>query len=346
MNRSRAPRRIAICDDSRTYATALAKMLLHGREFEVVGVYRSAEEAILALPRAHADLLTMNIELPGMSGIDAVEQIMSVSPLPILVVSAHARQGNHVAAALAAGALEAVAKDELDLTDLDGPQASAFRRRVHILSGAKVIRHPRARLPRHPPSARIGRTVEAIGICASTGGPQALAQIVCALPESFPIPLLAVQHIASGFTDGLVGWLAREASVPVALATDGALLRPGVWIAPESAHLIVDRGRRLRLDRAKRPGLHEPSADTLFESLAESLGSRSAGVVLTGMGRDGAAGVRAIRNAGGFTIAQDEGSSVIFGMPRAAIEAGAEIVLPLTEIAPRLIGLAARLRGS
>jgi two-component system, chemotaxis family, protein-glutamate methylesterase/glutaminase len=326
--------RVLICEDSRTYAAVLTQAVSEGGEVDVAAVCENAEEAIELLPRLKPDLVTMDIELPGMSGLEAVEEIMNVHPVPILVLSSHVEEDSEVAAAaLAAGALEAMGKGQLDLVDPRGAAAAGFRKRLKLLAGARVIRHPRARLakPReHAP--RVRRTASAIGICASTGGPQALLALLGRIPASFQVPIIVVQHIADGFTEGLVRWLDRAVAPPVRLASATAKVSSGVWVAPEGAHLRLWNGG-FSLDRHTSPGLHRPSADILFGSLAERLGGKAVGVVLTGMGRDGAGGLEAIREAGGFTIAQDEESSAVFGMPRAAAEKGADLVLP-----PRKIG--------
>lgn len=341
MTRPRRPTRILICEDSRTYAAALRRLLEHDRSLAVVGVYETAEAAIAALPKLRPDLVTMDIELPGMSGLEAVEQIMGTRPVPILVLSSHVGPSSgNAAAALAAGALEAVAKDDLDLRDPASPAATAFRYRVALLARARVIRHPRARLgSRRPRPRRPAYSASAIGICASTGGPQALVTVLGALPASFAIPILVVQHITAGFTEGLARWLDGAVPLPVRLARHGASASPGVWIAPEGAHLVLKPCGRLGLDRETVARLHRPSADVLLLSLVENAGRGAVAVVLTGMGRDGAEGLEAVRRAGGLTIAQDEESSVVYGMPKAAAERGAELVLPLGEIAGQLRAL-------
>jgi two-component system, chemotaxis family, protein-glutamate methylesterase/glutaminase len=328
--------RVLICEDSRTFAAALARTLEHGGEIEVVGIRTSAEAAIADLPRLEPDLITMDIELPGMSGLEAVEQIMGVRPTPILVLSSHLTGGGDAAAAaLAAGALEAIGKDSLPLRDPEGAAAAAFRRRVKLLSRAHVIRHPRAHLTaratRVPfkPAAR----GSVVGICASTGGPQALAAVLSGIPATYLLPILVVQHIAAGFTEGLAHWLDGAVPLPVRLAEDGARAEPGVTIAPEGAHLMLRPDGTLVLDRRSPAGLHRPSADVLLTSIAASAQSAGVGVVLTGMGRDGAAGLEAVAAEGGLTIAQDEASSAVYGMPREAAKRGAELILPLGEIA-------------
>jgi two-component system chemotaxis response regulator CheB len=333
-------KRVLVCDDSKTYTAALVRVLEHDHEIDVVGVCSSAEAALAALPELNPDLVTMDIELPGMSGLDAVEQIMGARPLPILVISSTvaSRVSANVAAALAAGALDVLPKDDLDLGNPDGTSAAALRRRVKLLSGARVIRHPRARLATKTTRARGPvRTARAIGVCASTGGPQALAAVLRLLPEDHPVPILVVQHIGAGFTAGFAKWLDGEIGLRVETARAGEQLTRGVWIAPEGAHLVVTRDHTLALDR-ETSNLHRPSGDVLLRSLADAVGAESAGVVLTGMGRDGAEGLGAIRAAGGLTVAQDEQTSAVYGMPAAAAES-AELILPPQAIGEQLASL-------
>jgi two-component system chemotaxis response regulator CheB len=315
---------------------ALTRTLEHGGDIEVVGVCPTAEAAISGLARLQPDLITMDVHLPGMSGLDAVEQIMSVRPTPILVLSSQVTgDGEIAAAALAAGALEAMAKDELPLREPGGDAATAFRQRVKLLSRARVIRHPRGRLTTGTRNATLISTRRGgiVAVCASTGGPQAIAAVLAAIPSGYPLPILVVQHIAAGFTEGLARWLDGAIPLPVRLAEHGLPALPGVTVAPEGAHLVFLSDGTLALDRRSPAGLHRPSADMLLTSVASAARSDGIGVVLTGMGRDGAVGLQAIGEAGGLTIAQDEASSSVYGMPREAAKLGAELILPLGEIA-------------
>ena len=333
--------RVVVCEDSGTYRRALVRALEHDGELAVVGAFETAEATLAALGDLRPDLVTMDLELPRMQGLQAVEQIMGERPLPVAVLSSHVGPGSDAAAAaLAAGAVDALAKDDLDLADPAGLPAAALRHRLRVLSRARVIRHPRARLRAPRGDGRIaGGEAAAIGVCASTGGPHALATLLGALPASFPVPLLVVQHITAGFTEGFVRWLRRSVAVPVRLARDGAPLEGGVSVAPEGAHLVLRQDRRLHLDRDAPALRHRPSGDALLTSLATVLGLLAVGVVLTGMGGDGAEGVAAIAAAGGLTVAQDEASSAIFGMPRAAAERGAALVLPLADMPAMLTSL-------
>ena len=344
----RARPRVLICEDSRTYAAALQRMIEHDLTLEVVSVSRSAEEAIAAVSRLSPDIVTMDIELPGMSGLEAVERIMSVAPVPILVLSGHVGPNSQSsAAALAAGALDAMPKQSIDLLNPGGREADAFRKRLKMMSGTRVIRHPRGRGKPAERKVELGsRPARAIGIASSMGGPHALRELLAELPGSFPLPILIAQHITTGFADGLARWLDTSVAVTVQLAKGGEAATAGVWLAPDDAHLQLTPDGTLSLRAPSSSDRNVPSGDVLLKSLAKSLGRDAVSVVLTGMGRDGAEGSAAVRAAGGLTIAQDEATSVIYGMPRAAAERGVDLVLPLTEIAAELCTLTAVRRAA
>jgi two-component system, chemotaxis family, protein-glutamate methylesterase/glutaminase len=334
------PLSVVVCEDSRVYAAALVRMLEYDGDITVRAVCGSAEEAIAALPGLDPDLVTMDVELPGMSGIEAVQTIMSSQPLPIMVLSAYiGTRSEKAAAAVAAGALDTVAKDDLDMRDPGGAVGAAFRHRVRVLGQAHVIRHPSAELNARPGARHPARSASVIGICASVGGPQLLLSLLQVLPADYPIPLLIVQHIAAGFADRLAGWLDRAVPLPVAIAEPGMLAGPGAWLAPQGAHLTLGATGRLQLDRHTVAGHHRPSGDVLLSSIAAVAGRSGVAIVLSGMGRDGAAGAEAVRRSGGLAIAQDEQSSAVFGMPKAAIELGVDVVLSPAGIASCLLGL-------
>jgi len=332
--------RILLTEDSRSYALALRRFIEHDPDLKVVGTCGTIKETAAAMRTLDPDLLILDLELPDGNGIEAIPQLLAKQPVPILVLSDHADHGSEAAAAaLAAGALDAHPKRALKLRDPGHARGIMFRRYLKRLSRARVgATRVRRRAAAPVPSAD-GRRIAAIGICASTGGPAALRSVLSALPARFPIPVLVVQHITKGFVGGLVDWLAQDLSVPVRLAVAGAPMEPGVTFADDGAHLTLDGERRLRFDRMAVGGYHCPAADVLFASMATTLRDTAAAVVLTGMGSDGAEGMAAVGAAGGFTIAQDEASSAIYGMPRAASERGADLVLPVDRIGPALAAL-------
>lgn len=330
--------RLVICEDSVSYAEGLAWFLEHDPDLRVVGRCRTGEETLATVPRLEPDLVVMDLELPGADGIETVRRLTARHPVRILLLSAHVGRGSRLALeALEAGALDARSKNDVSVTDPSSASAVAFRRYIKRLASSRI---PGASDLRPAPAAP-RRRATVIGIAASTGGPPALQTVLARLPADFPVPVLVVQHIADGFLEGMIRWLDERVAIPVALGQDGRPGRPGVWFAPEGAHLIVDSDLRLRLDRASVAGYHRPSADVLFTSLASSRGAAAGavGVVLTGMGTDGAEGVSALRAAGALTIAQDESTSTIYGMPRAAREQGAELILPLDRIGSALARL-------
>lgn len=334
--------RILVCEDSATFALGLERFLRTDDDLEVVGVCATGEEALEAVSRLKPDLVTMDLDLPGMGGIRAVEAIMRTDPVPILVLSGQVRKGSSQAAeALAAGALEALPKSQLHVDDPHGAAAVALRYRFRRLAGARVgaVTASPPAVQTAPPREASNGAVAAIGICASTGGPRALATVLAALPADFGVPVLVVQHMTAGFTDGLVRWLDKTVPLRVRLASSGQAVGAGVWVAPDDAHLLVKPTMTLALDRETAAGPHRPSGDVMLTSLASAAGAGAVGVVLTGMGRDGALGVEAICRAGGRVIAQDQGTSAIFGMPKAAAEAGAQVVVPVSEIASALLRL-------
>jgi two-component system chemotaxis response regulator CheB len=344
------PRRIVVCDRDATRVESLRRFLEHDSEIEIAGVFDDLEAMLSQLTEIAPALIVLDLEATGTGTGNAIESIMRqrATPILLLLAGAAAEEDGRLGEALKAGALEAIPEEKLNLEQPEGIWATALRSRVKRLASISLKRRigsgPHGSEP--PPPSRIrsrpGATYRAIGIGASVGGPPALAEVLGALPADFPLPVLVVQHMAPGFGGGLARWLDRSVQLPVAVAADGDALRPGAWMAPEDAHLRLDQAMRLSLDRETERGAHRPSLDVLFESLAAAAGDGAVGVVLTGMGRDGADGVRAIRAGGGLTVAQDEETSAVFGMPQAAIEAGAELVLPLEQLASQLARLPVR----
>jgi two-component system chemotaxis response regulator CheB len=326
---------VVIVDDSGTRRAALRHMLEDDSDIRVVGEGRDPETALAAVEAHGPAVVTMDLEMPGGGGQHAIEQIMAVRPVPILVLSSHVRGPGSLRAidALGAGALEVFPWPE----SWDTRTVAELRERLHVLEGVTVMRHPRGvRPPPHAPRPTAG-TTSVVGIAASTGGPPALAIVLSGL-VGIGAPILVVQHLHADFLEPFVNWMARAAATPVVLATDGTVPRPDtVYVAPSGTHLRLSPQRRLVLSRVP-PRLHTPSADELFESLASSAGARGVGVVLTGMGDDGATGLLVLRQAGGLTIAQDEHSSAVWGMPGAAWRSGAAArLVPLEDIAPTLL---------
>jgi two-component system chemotaxis response regulator CheB len=284
----------------------------------------------------------MDIHMPNMDGVAAVEQIMAYTPTPILVVSSSVRGAGigYAFEALKSGALEVMKKPEpKDWEDLQRIGTDIIRR-VKVLSRVKVITHiagrrtAEGRVTKHvelPSAGKEGYALVAIG--SSTGGPSALMSILGSFEPDFPLPILVAQHIADGFIPGLVEWLSTGCRMRVESAVDMAVPEAGTaYLAPTGRNLVFE-GRTMRFVEPQKGQLYIPSADTLFFSMADALQRRAIGVILTGMGNDGARGLKAMCDKGAATIAQDEKSSTVYGMPRAAAELGAaRAVLPLDRI--------------
>jgi two-component system chemotaxis response regulator CheB len=343
--------RVLVVEDSQTVRRYLCDVLGADHELEVVGEAGDGKQAIALCHALRPDVVTMDMMLPVMTGLGATEYIMAHCPTPILIVSASTNRGElfRTYEALAAGALDVLEKPRGDETDVGWERK--FVGTVKLISRVRVITHPRARLgaigraqpPRVDGSASSGqRQCKVVALGASTGGPGALVEILQALPGSFPLPVIVVLHIGEPFGAAFADWLDGQTAHRVSYARDDELVqdRAGeVIMAPPDFHLVV-RGGRVRLTVDLERHSCRPSVDVLFESIAREYGPTAAACLLTGMGRDGAAGLLEIRRAGGLTIAQDEATSIVYGMPREAqIIGAAERILPLGEIGPMLATL-------
>jgi two-component system chemotaxis response regulator CheB len=344
--------RTLVVEDSVTVRKRLCEVLAAAPEIQVVGEAADGKQAIELCHRLRPDVVTMDMMLPVMSGVAATEYIMAHCPTPILIVSASTNRGELFKTydALAAGALDVLEKPLGNETD-DGWDHK-FVATVKLIARVRVITHPRARLgalgrahvaPQVARPTSTARRCNVIAVGASTGGPGAIVEILRALPHPFPLPLLLVLHISEPFSAAFADWLDGQTPTRVSYARDGDFVgdRAGqVTMAPPEFHLVVRDGRLRLTDDPERHSVR-PSVDVLFESIAGEYGPTGAACLLTGMGRDGASGMLDVRRAGGVTIAQDEASSIVYGMPREAVLLGAaESVLPLSEIGPALTALA------
>jgi two-component system chemotaxis response regulator CheB len=345
--------RVLLVEDSATMRHHLRESLAADPELVVVGEATDGPEAVEMCGRLRPDVVTMDMMLPTMTGLAATEHIMADFPTPILVVSsADRRELFSTYNALAAGAVDVLEKPRGDASDVAWGQR--LRSAVRLVSRIRVITHPRARLTASrpapappPPDAPAGdadQPTMVVAVGASTGGPGALTELLRALPTGFRTPVLCVQHIAASepFAVAFSDWLADQTGRSVSYATDGMSVRGAggrVVLAPPDRHLYVADGRIRLSDDPPRHSCR-PAVDVLFESIATEYGGLAAGCLLTGMGRDGAAGLLRMRAHGAVTFAQDEASCVVYGMPReAALLGAAAYVLPPARIAARLAEL-------
>lgn len=332
--------RVLVAEDSAVTREYLVYLLGEDPGLEVVGAARDGQEALEEAKRLRPDVILMDVHMPRMNGYEATRRIMEEAPVPIVMVSASLSRDETAMTfqALQAGALTVAEKPR----GLDHPDHADMARRlvetVKSMAEVKVVRRwpRRERLapPPRPPHPS-PRKIRLIALGGSTGGPMAISEILRSLPGDLGVPVLVVQHIAPGFVPGLVEWLGKQTPLAVKLAEAEETARPGVvHVAPDGWQMGVTKDFRIRL--TKDPSLNGfcPSVDYLFRSVAEFHGDSAIGVLLTGMGRDGAEGLLRLRQAGGVSIAQDEESSVVFGMPGEAARIGAaEYVLSLDEIA-------------
>jgi two-component system response regulator WspF len=329
--------KVAIVNDSKMAAEILRRILAGLPDFTLAWIAYSGEEALRLCAEAKPDIILMDLIMPGIDGAETTRRIMQTTPCVILVVTATTvGNRNMVFEAMGYGALDAVNTPVLGPGEnLDG--AEPLIQKLRTVSRLVDGHHAKLAHARQKSTAPDTSGLPIVAIGASTGGPQALAQILSQMPPHFAAAVLVVQHVDEQFTPGLASWLRHSSSLPVCIARDGETLHPaGVWIAGTSDNLTYDNGR-LAYTTPKKDAIHRPSIDALFMSLARPHRAARIGVLLTGMGRDGAAGLLALRKSGALTIAQDAATSVVYGMPKAAVEMnGASEVMPLESIGPRI----------
>jgi two-component system, chemotaxis family, protein-glutamate methylesterase/glutaminase len=345
--------RVLVVEDSATAREFLLQILSSDPAIEVVGTAETGEEAIEAVQRTRPDLITMDVHMPRMNGFDATRRIMETNPTPIVIVSGAADATDTVKAfrAIESGAVAVLRKPSgMGSPDYEATSSELIRA-VKIMSEVKVVRRwPRYRSVEPLPPVSIATEFSApafhaqvriVAIGASTGGPPVLQAILAGLPESFSAPVLIVQHMAVGFTQGFVDWLAQTSSLPVHIPAPGEVVLPGhAYVAPDGLQMMVSTEGRIQL-RADEPenGLR-PSVSCLFRSVAKAYGQAAVGVLLTGMGKDGSAELKLMKDQGAITIAQDQDTSVVHGMPGEAIKlGGATYILPPDKIRLALTSL-------
>ena len=342
--------RVLVVDDSALVRRLLSEMLNKASDIEVVGVAADPYGAREKIKQLNPDVVTLDVEMPRMDGITFLENLMRLRPTPVVMVSSLTQQGADVTLrALELGAIDFVAKPRVDISGTLTNYADELIEKVRTAATARVSAHnsvrgnvdPRLSADAVLPAARtrlvLRTTDRVIAIGASTGGTEAIREVLCALPADAPA-VVVTQHIPAAFSRAFAERMDRVSAMSVCEAQDGQYIIPGhAYIAPGDQHMLIERDGaryRCRLNSGPPVNRHRPSVDVMFRSVAQNLGPNAVGVILTGMGDDGARGLGEMREAGAHTVAQDEASSVVWGMPGAAVKLGsAESILPLHQIA-------------
>jgi len=349
--------RVVVVEDSLTVREFLLHILSSDPEIEIVATAGTGVAALEAVKRTRPDVITMDIQMPNMNGLDATRIIMRTQPTPIVIVSGtlDVAETASVFRAFEAGALAVLPKPFGTEHPGYAESAAELVKTVKLMAEVKVVRRwsrsPKGEalavvpLVAEPQVRNAPAQSQLVAIGASTGGPPVLQIILSGMPKDFPLPVLIVQHIAAGFTEGFVEWLAQSSSLPVELPRHGQRVSPGrVYVAPDGFHMTVGVDGRISLSSDEPENGLRPSVSRLFRSVAKAYGPRAIGVLLTGMGKDGAMELKLMKDQGAVTIAQDQETSVVHGMPGEAIRlGGATYVLSPERIPMTLTSLAAAL---
>ncbi|MBW0149863.1 MAG: chemotaxis-specific protein-glutamate methyltransferase CheB [Phenylobacterium sp.] len=341
-----------IVEDSLVVRQLLTHIIGRDPRFVVAAAVASAEDALAEIPRVRPDVISMDIRLPGMDGLEATARIMADNPTPIVVIADAVEDASLRISmnALRAGALTVVEKPA-------GPSNASYERlaetictQLFIMSSVPVIRRRSIGAPRderteaRPIVTGAFERLDFLALAASTGGPPALAKVLGALPSNFPAPVLLVQHMGAAFMEGFAKWLDGLCAMPVVLAQDGVLAEPScVYVAPGDSHLAIRSSGVMRITQDPPVGGQRPSANVLFGALAEAAPTRTVAALLTGMGEDGAQGMSRLSQGGAHTIAEHASTAVVNGMPAAAVRLrAARDILPLDLIGPRILQLSGK----
>lgn len=336
------PIRILIVDNCPTDRNTLKKILLEQPDFQVVGEAANGQEAVDLAKTLQPSLITMDLEMPVMSGVAAINHIMHQKAVPILVVSTKV-DSSLAYQALEQGALEVINKPSYGTED-----AQVLVEQARLLAGVSVITrlksYNKTSVSNHLASVMAFTSASSLNgpifaLASSTGGPKALANLLSVLPADFPAPLVIAQHMSDGFVEGMAQWLSTLSNMPVKVAEEGEQLQLSqVYISPSHQHLTFTPEQRIKLVDCTQKDIYHPSCDAMLTSVAEVFGAQAIGIIMTGMGRDGTKGMAAIHAKGGITLAQDEASSVIYGMNAEAVAAGViHLELPLASLSEEML---------
>jgi two-component system chemotaxis response regulator CheB len=340
--------KVLVTEDSPVVRGYLQYVLNSDPDIEVIGTAENGEEAVRMVASNKPDVVTMDIHMPKMDGFEATRKIMETNPVPIVICSAswNPEEVDKTFRTMEAGAVAALEKPR----GMGHPDSEASVREllqtIKLMAGVKVVRRWSKGKSRKPAVAPVKISEElhkdlhykAVVMGSSTGGPMVLQTILAGLPKDFPLPILIVQHIAPGFLNGLGEWLSRTTNLQVHIASDDETVKPGkVYLAPDGFQMGIDSNGHVKLVEGHQDYVLCPSVSYLFKSAGQAFGKQAIGVLLTGMGRDGADELKAMRDRGAVTIAQDKESSVVHGMPGEAIKlGGATYVLDITHVAKKL----------
>lgn len=350
--------KVLVVEDSPVVREFLVHVLRSDAEIQVIGTAKDGAEALEAVERLRPDVITMDIHMPKLNGFEATRRIMEENPTPIVIVSGSwdRQEVAKTFHAIEAGALAAIPRPLGIGHSRHADSTAELIRTVKLMSEVKVVRRwarrgvARVGPPElgsgGVPSHRTAAEIKVVAMGASTGGPIVLQTILSSLPQDLPVPILIVQHMAAGFTEGFVEWLAHSSKLPICLAAHGELVLPGrAYVAPDGFQMQVDGSGTITLTNGEPENGLRPSVSCLFRSVANAYGRRAVGVLLTGMGKDGAEELKTMKESGAATIAQDKESCVVHGMPGEAIQLGAATyVLSPEGIAAALVDLVGRLR--
>ncbi len=343
--------RVLVVEDSPVIREFLTYILSSDEKIRVVGSASNGEEALQVVKRYKPDVITMDIHMPKMDGLEATRRIMETQPTPIVVVSGSstAKETAFTFRALEAGALVVVARPQgLRHADFD-TTAKELVQTVKLMSEVKVVRRwpqlvKKPIVPAQPEIKKTLAKIQIVAIGGSTGAPMVIQTILAGLPKDFSVPVLIVQHMAIGFIQGFVEWLADSSNLPVSIASDGDILLPGkAYVAPDGMQMAVGPDNRIIVSEDEHENYLRPSVSHLFRSVAQVFGKNAIGVLLTGMGKDGAEELKSMKDMGATTIVQDKDSSVVFGMPGEAVKLdAATYVMSPEKIASALMNLVNR----
>lgn len=349
------PIKVFLVEDSPVALTILQRVLNSTSEIKIVGTAKNGLIALEEIPKSNPDIVCTDLLMGKMDGLELTKQLMAFHPVPILVISQVVTDNDtkKIGQLMEAGVLDVFPKPKTGFIQDYEKQQQGLIEKIKLLSGVKVFSKskkaliaPKIEKP-EPIKLEFDRdfaskkNYKIVAIGVSTGGPRTLRYIFQQLPHSFPLPIVCIQHISDGFLDSLINWLNSESSQKIKVAENGELPLPGnVYFAPEKYHLELDRQGKFNYSDAEPLDNHRPSVTHTFNAIANFYGKNTIGILLTGMGKDGALGMKKINHLGGMTIAQDEATSIIFGMPQEAINIGVvQKVLPLSKIPIELMNL-------